>query len=339
MLPVLRLTAYNFCMFAHEKRISEANRQAYYASAAKRFALDAKIMRCRATVHVEDKDDIVFWYSLLKHFRPQDRFHFIAGSRNEFGNETKGVTQCLKYLHHLSPSFFICIDSDYRYLLREKGMDIRHHVFQTYTYSFENHHCFAEGLDDVCARVTHLENRIFDFRRFLSEFSTIIYELFMWHLYFQNADPERFSKYEFNTYINLIPCRPTPLISHNAARALEELKMRVDRKTGFLGRHYPNADLETIRERYRKLGLLPETAYLFVRGHNMYDMISLVCKEVCKTLLRLAKGNRKITQEMIRELYKNRNSVDEQLRQNIKYGAYPPIRQIEKDMLFYFGKN
>lgn len=324
-------------MFVRRNKMDEDRREAYYAAAAKRYALDAKMLKCRATVHVEDKDDIVFWNAVLKHFRPADRFHFIAGSRNEFGHETTGVAQCLKYLNYLSPSFFICIDSDYRYLLREKGIDVHHHIFQTYTYSFENHHCFVEGLSDVCARVTHLPNRVFDFRRFLEEFSRIIYELFIWHLYFQNVDPERFSKYEFNSYINLTWCRPASLISHNAARALEELRVRVERKTDSLGRCYPNADLDVVRRRYRELGLLPETAYLFVRGHNMYDLISLICKEVCKTLLRMAKGSREITRDMIRELYRNRNCVDEQLRQNIKYGAYAPIRQIEKDMRLFFG--
>lgn len=50
-------------------------------NAARRFALDAKMFRCRAAVHVENKDDIAFWGAVLKHFRPDDKFHFISGSR------------------------------------------------------------------------------------------------------------------------------------------------------------------------------------------------------------------------------------------------------------------
>ena len=169
---------------------ADNDRDLYFASAARRFALDAKMFRCRAAVHVENKDDIVFWSTVLKHFRPNDRFHFIAGSRNEFGHETSGVTQCLKYFNYLSPDFFICIDSDYRYLMQEKEMDVAHFVLQTYTYSFENHHCFAEGLDEVCGRVTHIPNYIFDFRKFLKDYSRILYPLFIWHLYFINFNDE-----------------------------------------------------------------------------------------------------------------------------------------------------
>ena len=326
-------------MFLRENKDLVATREVHYSNAAKRFALDAKMFRCRAAVHVENKDDIAFWSAVLKHFRPEDKFHFIAGSRNEYGHETCGVTQCLKYFDYLSPDFFICIDSDYRYLLREKKMDIRHYVMQTYTYSFENHHCFADGLDDVCSRVTHLKNNVFNFRHFLKEFSNILYDLFIWHLYFQNADPIRFSQMEFDGYITLSSSRSFPLVYDNGTRALDELRNRVERKTGFLGRRFPNADLERVRQRYLQLGLTPDNVYFFIRGHNLYDLITFVCKEVCKAILRAEKRNREVTREMISELYRNRNNLDYQLRQNIKYGAYLPIRKIEEDIWEFFGNN
>lgn len=314
-------------------------RGAYFANAAKRFALDAKMFRCRAAVHVENKDDIAFWSAVLKHFRPGDKFHFIAGSRNEYGNETYGVTQCLKYFPYLSPDFFICIDSDYRYLLRERHIDVKHFVIQTYTYSFENHHCFADGLDDVCCRVTRLKNTVFDFNRFLTEFSNILYELFIWHLYFQNADPIRFSQFEFDHYLNLTTSRSYPLVYDNGGRALDELRVRVERKLKFFGRKYPHANLEVVRQKYLQLGLTSDNVYLFVRGHNLYNLILLICKEVCKAVLRREKRNRMATREMLNELYRYRYSLEEQLKQNIKYGAYLPIRKIEEDIRQLLGEN
>lgn len=304
----------------------------HFSNAARRFALDAKMFRCRAAVHVENKDDIVFWSAVLKHFRPNDRFHFIAGSRNEFGHETSGVTQCLKYFDFLSKDFFICIDSDYRYLARNKEINIEHFVLQTYTYSFENHHCYAGGLDDVCSRVTHLPNTVFDFGRFLKEFSHIMYDLFIWHLYFLGADPVRFSKFEFNKYIGLISCKPHLSIFDNAEGALDELRVRVEKKTAYLGRKYAHADLRSVKVRCESLGLVPDTAYLFLRGHNMYDMISCLCKEVCKMLLVREKTNRQSNRETIRDLFRDRSPIDAQLKQNVKYGTYFAICKIEEDI-------
>ncbi len=320
-------------------RAEDCNRDRHFANAARRFALDAKMFRCRAAVHVENKNDIAFWEAILKHFRPEDRFHFIAGSRNEYGRETCGVTQCLKYADYLSSDFFICIDSDYRYLLQERKISSQYFILQTYTYSFENHHCFADGLDDVCSRVTHLKNTVFDFRRFLTEFSRILYDLFIWHLYFQNADPVLFSQFEFDSYIGISNSKTYSLVKDNGARFLEELQQKVERKINYLGRKYPKADLDIVRNKYRKLGIDADQVYFYVRGHNLYNLVLVVCKEVCKAMLRMGRKGKTVTEEMVSELYRRRNSLDYELRKNIKYGAYLPIRKIEEDIQVLLGEN
>lgn len=55
-------------------RAENPSRASHFANAARRFALDAKMFRCRAAVHVENKDDIAFWGAVLKHFRPTISF-------------------------------------------------------------------------------------------------------------------------------------------------------------------------------------------------------------------------------------------------------------------------
>ena len=187
--------------------------------------------------------------------------------------------------------------------------------------------------------MTRLKNTVFDFNRFLTEFSNILYELFIWHLYFQNADPIRFSQFEFDHYLNLTTSRSYPLVYDNGGRALDELRVRVERKLKFFGRKYPHANLEVVRQKYLQLGLTSDNVYLFVRGHNLYNLILLICKEVCKAVLRREKRNRMATREMLNELYRYRYSLEEQLKQNIKYGAYLPIRKIEEDIRQLLGEN
>lgn len=326
-------------MFGRRDNETYFERQSYYGAMARRFAMDAKMFRCRAAIHVENKDDIGFWSTVLKHFRPNDRFHFIAGSRNEHGRETYGVTQCLKFFDFLSPGFFICIDSDYRYLLGERKMDVKHYVLQTYTYSFENHHCFSAGLDDVCARATKMKNRIFDFLFFFRKYSNILYELFMWHLYFQRTLPSVFSQAEFDKYIGLPNSKNNPLIYRNGERALEGLRERVTRKTNSFARRFPEVNLEEVKAHYQELGVTPDTVYLYIRGHNLYDLVSLLCKEVCKAMLRQAKRGQVVSRERLREVYRGRYSVDYLLRQNLKYGSYVPICKIEADVVKLLGRD
>ena len=99
----------------------------------------------------------------------------------------------------------------------------------------------------------------------------------------------------------------------------------------YFERKYPNADLQHVREKYAQLGVVPETTYLFLRGHNVYDMVSCLCQEVCKMLLKGEKRNRR-TRSAIAALYKNRRNVDSQLKKNIAYGEYAAIRKIEEDI-------
>ncbi len=70
-----------------------------------------------ASVHLEDSDDKNFWNSMLQSRKP-GRYYFITQSRSPKGFDTKGCEQCLKYRPYLSKQFFICIDSDMRYLYK-----------------------------------------------------------------------------------------------------------------------------------------------------------------------------------------------------------------------------
>lgn len=312
------------------------SKEKYYSQASKRFMMDAQLLRCRAAIHVESKDDISFWSTILEHFRPRDKFHFIAGSRNEKGNETKGVTQCLKYLSYLNYKFFICIDSDYRYLLNEAKMDVDHYVFQTYTYSFENHHCFSEGLNDICRQVTGFTNNQFDFESFLKSYSRIVYPLFLWHLYFLNADPKRFPISEFNELISSHWGRHSPDIRWNAKKELDKFENRINSKINALRSAYPKADLSILEKKYKPMGLLPETTYFFLRGHNIYEMVYTLNKEICKITLREAKKKNQTPREKI-NLFGYRNSIELCLKKNFGFGKYEAMNKIQSDIDHFFS--
>lgn len=81
----------------------------------------------RASVHLENEKDEMFWDTMLQECRP-GKYNYIYFSKSELGNDSKGCKQCLKYKNHLSRNFFICIDSDLRHLSREQGIDSAHFI-------------------------------------------------------------------------------------------------------------------------------------------------------------------------------------------------------------------
>ncbi len=85
------------------------------------------------------------------------------------------------------------------------------------------------------------------------------------------------------------------------------------------------------------MGLTPDTTYLFIRGHNIYDMVYMLNREVCKKVLRIAKDSYSGSQQPPHvNLFGYRNSIDDQLKKNLHFGAYPAIRKIEEDVHLLF---
>ena len=104
--------------------------------------LPLRYRNIKGVVHIEDKDDKVFWNNQLQNVLP-GYYNFVAHSRREKGHDTSGCEQCLRYLEYLNRQFFICIDSDLRLLRHQENLTAGNYVAQTHAYSWENHYCEA----------------------------------------------------------------------------------------------------------------------------------------------------------------------------------------------------
>jgi hypothetical protein len=248
----------------------------FYEMAAKRFKAELRLYGATAAVHIENKNDEVFWGRVLHAAYPRGKFRFISGSRNQNGNMTCGCTQCLQYKPFLDRHFIIAIDSDYRYLTGESDIDAAHYILQTYTYSFENHFCYApnanRALQQVCDSAEPLTSE-FDFGTFLTEYSRLVYPLLVWQLYLEHINPDIFPKHVFHRLLSL-PIGGRSLENHGAA-ILGVLRERSHKMIRHFRRCYPDADYTWFEARCNSLGVHRDNAYLFVRGHQLYDCICM----------------------------------------------------------------
>ena len=242
----------------------------FYRLAAKRFKAELKLYGATAAVHLENRNDEVFWSKVLRYAYPQGRFRFITASRSISGNNTCGCTQCLQYKDFLDEHFWIAIDSDYRYLNQQPEIDAHHYILQTYTYSFENHFCFGANVNraelDACGGKIR-----FDFVKFLREYSYIVYPLLVWQLYLQGVAPEAFPQKVFHRLL-ILPCGARAT-ANNGASVLQLLKERTQKMVRHFQRLYPDADPTWYEARCHTLGVRRDNCYLFVRGHQLYDLI------------------------------------------------------------------
>lgn len=289
----------------------------FYASAAKRFKAELKLYGATAVIHLENKNDEVFWGKVLKEACPKGKFRFISASRSISGNVTCGCTQCLQYRPFLDKRFLIAIDSDYRYLSEEPDIDAKHFVLQTYTYSFENHFCYWQNCQHATQAIdTSLPGQengapAFDWKAFLEGYSRAVFPLLIWQMYLQDINPEAFPKSVFHRLLSL-PVGPRS-VENDGAALLQVLKDRCRKLLGHLKRTYPEWDNTWHEARCIAQGVHRDNSYLFVRGHQLYDMIVL--------------QGRKLNRHFERELTKQ-----------ICFGQYDEIRKIHEDIISIFGK-
>ena len=253
----------------------DADKRAFY-EAARGMAASTLMYGVDSIVHVEDKDDIWFWQQLLAKYRG-GRYKFKPATINEKGNRNTGCTQCLKYKGFLSQKFFICIDSDLRYLLDE-AISAEDGILQTYTYSWENHCAFASQLQQTFDKYTH-KGKEFDFSVFLSGYSEVVYEAFLLMLYQLKNGLTEFDRDKFRTIISLQYRRGDE--KNNGKQFLDRLSLDLQTATknikdtcGF------NMADESVY--YETKGLRKENVYLYVRGHCLYNSLVSIGKKLCE---------------------------------------------------------
>lgn len=255
----------------------DAAKSAFYEAAAKRYAASTVLYKVVSVVHVEDKDDIWLWQQLLSKYRA-GRYKFLPATTNESGNRNTGCTQCLKYKDFLSQRFFVCIDSDLRYLLEEEGISAENGILQTYTYSWENHCCFASRLQQSFNDRTQRGNE-FDFTVFLSKYSEIVYEPFLLMLYHERNGMSQFNRDKFRQLISLQYRQGDE--NENGKQFLERLASQLAAATTNI-KDTCGFDLTAETARYEAKGVNKENAYLYVRGHCLYNSLVSIGKKLCE---------------------------------------------------------
>lgn len=322
----------------------------YLAAAQK---LNPKRWRKKIVVYVEGYDDILFWKDLLSDVETEEyRFEVMLPSRNSL---QKGKKSALMNAlgQGLGQYMIACVDADYDYLMQGatemSAMVCRNpYVFHTYTYAIENFQCYAPALHNVCVMATLNDHEVFDFESFMTAYSKLIFPLFVWSIWCY-----REKKSDHFTMVDLCQTIAIPDINlQNPENALQRIAHRVNVKMSWLQRRFPEAkgSYQTLRDELIQLGVTPETTYLYVRGHDIFDkVVTPILDEVCTVLRRerereirrLANHNTQCMNELSGYQHSSA-SPEEMLRKHTGFhnaALYRRIQQDIRDFLEHIGEN
>ncbi len=298
-------------------------------------------------IYVEGYGDIPFWRDIFNRYESSSiTFEINVPQRPDLA---KGKKVLLSMLDDSNSSQLLCTDSDFDYLFENDTTESQllnnsPYMLHTYAYAAENLRCYAPSLHNICVKATKNDTKIFDFEKFLAEYSAIIYPLFLWYAYSANKATERvFSLLDFKSSVKLNYLD----VDNNGHETLLWLSNQVDKRLHSLESSYPNWDnkINKFRERLELKGVSSHNVYLFMQGHTLMDnVVMIVLQAVCEKLKQIStyriNTSKKQGQALKNELSNYNNSirnVRDILTENEDYKDCFLYQRLEKDIENYIA--
>ncbi|MBQ2044299.1 MAG: DUF4435 domain-containing protein [Bacteroidaceae bacterium] len=323
-----------------KKRLQDHLSSGYIESANK---LRSKRLKKRIVAYVESYDDVFFWRSILKKFE-NDEYYFevMLPSRTSLSRGKKSAL-----MNMLGPGLgeymIACVDADYDWLLQgatemSKTVCSNPYVIHTYAYAIENYQCYAPNLHTICVMSTLNDRIMIDLNAFMSEYSSIIWPLFVWNIWCYRYN--NYSEFTMSDFCEVVTFRDVN--PYHPENTLQAVKNRVNKKIAWLQRRFPEGKktYAPLRAELLNMGLTPETTYLFMQGHSVFEnvvmpLLTPVCtllrKEREREIVKLAEHEIQRQNELA--CYQHSQApVDDMLRKNTGFRTSKPYEWLSEDI-------
>lgn len=269
------------------KRLTAQLSSDYFEAAQK---LRPSRSRRRIIAYVESYDDVFFWRSLFSLYENDKRyFEVMLPTRRNLSKGKKSVL--MNIINNNAGEYLLaCVDADYDYLLDQAtkmSQDVNNnpYVLHTYAYAIENLQCYAPSLHDVCVMVTLNDSQIFNFEEYLKLYSKAVFPLFVWSIWFYSKNKNNhFTIADFNKVIE-----PGRFHLKDPMMTIENVRHKVKNRIQLLAKQNPDVtekELNETEQNIRAHGVTPETTYLYIQGHHLFDNVVIpVLAKVCDRLV------------------------------------------------------
>ena len=218
------------------------------------------------------------------------------------------------------------------------------YIFHTYVYAIENYQCYAPGLHDTCVMVTLNDHNIFDFEKYLYDFSQAIWPLFVWNIWFYRGPYYKdFTITDFNRIIE-----PGYVKMSHPEDMIAYMRRKIIRKLNYLEKNYPQFrdQKEALIKDLNRLGVRSDNTYLFIQGHHLFDKIVYPMVEKVSEKLEDEREN-EIREQSIHaiqeatEMSNYKHSVEDvtqMMKKNMVYQYSEPFQKLLKDIDVFLSR-
>lgn len=326
------------------KKLKDNLSSRYFEAANK---MKSQHARRRIAVYVESYDDIFFWRSVLSDFEDDTRyFQVMLPSRLQHLERGKKAVLMNLLMDKVGRDMIACVDADYDYLMQgatemSKQVTTNPYVFHTYAYAIENLQCYAPSLYETSVMVTLNDHHIFDMEAYLRDYSLAIFPLFVWSIWFYRTP--NYGEFTIMDFLRVI--EPGHFTMAKAEDMVAKVRRKVGKRINQLQQKYPNNkdNYLQVKEDIKRLGVTPDTTYLYIQGHHLFDKVVVpMLNKVCMQLIR--EREVEISQQSVHgtqqrnELSSYRNSIEaipSMLKKNTRYKQSEPVARIQADLQRY----
>ena len=302
-----------------------------------------KTARKRIVAYVEAYDDVFFWRTVLSRFENSERY-FEVLLPTRVGKLERGKKAAMMKLlsDKVGRNMIACVDADYDFLTQGTTETSRQllnnpYILHTYAYAIENLQCYAPTLRGVCVAVTLNDHQIFDMAEYLREYSQAIFPLFVWSIWYYRQDAYR--DFTISDFCSVIETGNFTI--QKAPEILQRVRRKVGTRIAQLQRQHPNAKESylQVKESLKELGVTPDTTYLYIQGHHLFDGVVMpMLKKICSQLVNerqneIHRQSQHSTQRR-NELScytKSVADIEGTLKKNLGYVLSEPFRRIQAD--------
>ncbi len=326
------------------KKLKDNLSSRYFEAANKMKSQNA---RRRIAAYVESYDDIFFWRSVLSDFEDDTRyFQVMLPSRLQHLERGKKAVLMNLLMDKVGRDMIACVDADYDYLMQgatemSRQVTTNPYVFHTYAYAIENLQCYAPSLYETSVMVTLNDHHIFDMEAYLRDYSQAIFPLFVWSIWFYRTP--NYGEFTIMDFLRVI--EPGHFTMAKAEDMVARVRRKVGKRINQLQQKYPNnkENYLQVKEDIKRLGVTPDTTYLYIQGHHLFDKVVVpMLNKVCMQLIR--EREVEISQQSVHgtqqrnELSSYRNSIEaipSMLKKNTRYKQSEPVARIQADLERY----
>lgn len=272
------------------------------------------LVRADIVIMTESSDDERFWRAVFNYALPQKKITF-NNAVQPSSKVAYGKTMCLKYASFTSNHFVLAVDSDFDRILGKPCLSLPY-VFQTMTYSWENHYCLASTLDSIYKSVS-IDGTPFNFNIFLTKLGGIIYPYIIKLLAAKKEGIRCWSLDAMCSAILSIQPNRKELLNNDGKVLLESISQSLQNWGTELVA--PSSTVQDdITELLNNIGITYLNVYMYMQGHCVYDMLQRIGAALTKMPA---------------------SDFEHQvLFKNLKFGHYPAIKDLVYNIINQLNK-